>query len=376
MTATKEKKKRSASLTNVTRHGGTELALNAGKLKGILATVGKAINTRAINPLYANVLFDGMNCITASNGEMRITAELGANGPAMLVPHERLSRIVAAVPSDAEVVLSTDGTQCKILCGHGKWLLPTSDPAEYPKHTPEEFFPIAQLPGDHFVRLMRSVKDATDPNSPRYVLDGVQLDYKAGTLFMVATDGKRMHVANAEINNACDDAKKLVPKNAIDVMLKITGTSTASISLDANRSELMFQIDGTILTTRLLDGQFPVWTKSLPDEQPGTTVGVAELLAVVRQGSICTSDTSWSSQFIFVDSTLTVSSESSENGISRARCDLSGSTKAIVKLNPVHVIEFLASLDTGDMVKIEQNGSSVGTVFRSGDRLAVILPMA
>jgi len=350
--------------------------LNVGKLKGILATVGKAINTRAINPLYANVLFDGMNCITASNGEMRITAELGANGPAMLVPHERLSRILAAVPSDAEVVLSTDGTQCKILCGHGKWLLPTSDPAEYPKHTPEEFFPIAQLPGDQFVRLMRSVKDATDPNSARYVLDAVQLDYKAGTLYMVATDGKRMHVANAEINNACDDAKKLVPKNAIDVMLKIVGTSTASISLDANRSELMFQIDGTILTTRLLDGQFPVWTKSLPDEQPGTTVGVAELLAVVRQGSICTSETSWASQFIFVDSTLTVSSESSENGISRARCDLSGSTKAIVKLNPVHVIEFLASLDTGDMVKIEQNGSSVGTVFRSGDRLAVILPMA
>jgi len=375
MTATKEKK-RSVKLTKETQRGGTELALNAGKLKGILTLVGKAINTRAINPLYANVLFDGMNCITASNGEMRITAELGANGPAMLVPHERLSRILAAVPSDAEVVLSTDGTQCKILCGHGKWLLPTSDPAEYPKHTPEEFFPIAQLPGDHFVRLMRSVKDATDPNSPRYVLDGVQLDYKAGTLFMVATDGKRMHVANAEINNACDDAKKLVPKNAIDVMLKIVGTSTASISLDANRSELMFQIDGTILTTRLLDGQFPVWTKSLPDEQPGTTVGVAELLAVVRQGSICTSQTSWSSQFIFVDSTLTVSSESSENGISRARCDLVGSTKAIVKLNPVHVIEFLASLDTGDMVKIEQNGSSVGTVFRSGDRLAVILPMA
>ena len=338
--------------------------------------VGNAINTRVINPLYANVLFDGMNCITASNGEMRITAELGANGPAMLVPHERLSRIVAAVPSDAEVVMSTDGTQCKILCGHGKWLLPTSDPAEYPKHTPEEFHPIAQLPGDQFVRLMRSVKDATDPNSARYVLDAVQLDYKAGTLYMIATDGKRMHVANAEINNACDDAKKLVPKNAVEVMLRIVGNSTASISLDANRSELMAQIGGTILTTRLLDGQFPVWTKGLPDEQPGTTVGVAELLAVVEQGSICTSETSGGSQFIFVDSTLTVSTESSENGLSRARCDLIGSTKAIVKLNPAHVIQFLASLDTGDMVKIEQNGSSVGTVFRSGDRLAVILPMA
>ena len=375
MTATKEKK-RSVKLTKETRHGGTELTLSAGVLKAVLKVVGNAINTRVINPLYANVLFDGMNCITASNGEMRITAELGANGPAMLVPHERLSRIVAAVPSDAEVVMSTDGTQCKILCGHGKWLLPTSDPREYPKHTPEEFYPIAQLPGDQFVRLMRSVKDATDPNSARYVLDAVQLDYKAGTLYMIATDGKRMHVANAEINNACDDAKKLVPKNAVEVMLRIAGNSTASISLDANRSELMAQIGGTILTARLLDGQFPVWTKGLPDEQPGTTVGVAELLAVVEQGSICTSETSGGSEFIFVDSTLTVSTESSENGLSRARCDLIGSTKAIVKLNPAHVIQFLASLDTGDMVKIEQNGSSVGTVFRSGDRLAVILPMA
>ena len=114
MTATKEKK-RSVKLTKETRHGGTELTLSAGVLKAVLKVVGNAINTRVINPLYANVLFDGMNCITASNGEMRITAELGANGPAMLVPHERLSRIVAAVPSDAEVVMSTDGTQCKIV---------------------------------------------------------------------------------------------------------------------------------------------------------------------------------------------------------------------------------------------------------------------
>ena len=115
----------------------------------------------------------------------------------------------------------------------------------------------------------------------------------------------------------------------------------------------------------------PVWLYLRKREKQ-----LAELLAVVEQGSICTSETSGGSEFIFVDSTLTVSTESSENGLSRARCDLIGSTKAIVKLNPAHVIQFLASLDTGDMVKIEQNGSSVGTVFRSGDRLAVILPMA
>ena len=147
MTATKEKKKK-RSLTNVTQRGGTELTLSAGVLKAVLTVVGKAINSRAINPLLANVLVE-MGTMTASDGEMRITTPLDcAGGPAMLIPHDRLSRIVSSVAPDAEVVITSSGTQCEILCGHGRWLLPTSDPKEYPKHTPEEFAPIAHLPGD------------------------------------------------------------------------------------------------------------------------------------------------------------------------------------------------------------------------------------
>ena len=75
MTATKEKKKRSGNSISVTRHGGTELTLSAGTLKAALTVVGKAINTRAINPLLANVLVE-MGTMTASDGEMRIATPL------------------------------------------------------------------------------------------------------------------------------------------------------------------------------------------------------------------------------------------------------------------------------------------------------------
>ena len=375
MTATKEKK-RSVKLTKETRHGGTELTLSAGVLRAALTVVGKAINTRAINPLLANVLVE-MGTMTASDGEMRITTPIeGATGPAMLIPHDRLSRIVSSVAPDAEVVISSSGTQCEILCGHGRWLLPTSDPKEYPQHTPEEFRPIAHLPGDQFVRLMRSVKSATDADSSRYALAGVLLEFRSGVLSMVATDGRRLHCAECEIDQAVDDSSTIVPRRVIDVILSIVGNGMESLQLECNKTEIMAEIGGTILTARLLEGRFPRWRDIVPDEKPATTVGVAQLLEAVRQGSICRSESTKGSQFVITDSCLAVSSESSEYGSSRASCEVIGTGKAALKLDASYVIEFLSTLDTADNVTIEAAGNDAATVFRCGETFAVIMPMA
>ena len=375
MTATKEKKKK-RSLTSVTQRGGTELALNAGKLKAALTLVGKAINTRAINPLYANVLVE-MGTMTASDGEMRIATPLDcAGGPAMLIPHDRLSRIVSAVASDAEVVITTNGTQCEILCGHGRWILPTSDPAEYPQHTPEEFRPIAHLPGDQFARLMRSVKCATDTDSSRYALGGVLLEFRSGVLSMISTDGRRLHASEAEIDQAVDDSTTIVPRRVIDVILAIVGNGMGSLQLECNKTEVMAEIGGTILTARLLEGRFPRWRDIVPAEQPATTVGVGQLLEAVRQGSICRSETTKGSQFVITETALAVSSESSEYGSSRASCEVIGTGKAALKLDASYVIEFLSTLDSADNVTIEASGNDAATVFRCGETFAVIMPMA
>lgn len=377
MTAIKTKEKKKSSVSRKETPGGsTELTISAGKLKTALATVGKAINTRAINPLMENVLVE-MGTITASDGEMRITTRIdGAGGPAMLIPHNRLSLIVASVPGDAEMIISSNGTQCEILCGHGRWLLPTSDPKEYPTHQPEEFRPIAHLPGDQFSRLMRSVKSATDADSSRYALGGVLLEFRGGLLSMIATDGRRLHASECEIDQALDDSTTIVPRRVIDVILAIVGSSEESLQLEANRTEVMSEIGGTIVTARLLEGRFPRWRDIVPAEQPATTVGVSQLLEAVRQGSICRSETTNGSQFVITDTALAVSSESSEHGRSHASCEVIGSGKVTVKLDAGYVIEFLSTLDTADNVTIEATGSDAATVFRCGETFAVIMPMA
>ena len=338
--------------------------------------VGRAINTRAINPLLANVLVE-MGTMTASDGEMRITTPIeGATGPAMLIPHDRLMRIVSAVAPDAEVIITSNGTQGGIPCGHGRWRLPTSDPKEYPQHTPEEFKPIAHLPGDQFARLMRSVKSATDSDSSRYALAGVLLEFRGGILSMVATDGRRLHCSEAEIDQAVDDSSTIVPRRVIDVIMAIVGSGMGSLQLECNKTEVMAEIGGTILTARLLEGRFPKWRDIVPAEKPATTVGVSQLLEAVRQGSICRSESTKGSQFVITDSCLAVSSESSEYGSSRASWEVIGSSKAALKLDAAYVIEFLSTLDTADNVTIEASGNDAATVFRCGETFAVIMPMA
>ena len=223
---------------------------------------------------------------------------------------------------------------------------------------------------------MRSVKCATDTDSSRYALGGVLLEFRGGILSMVSTDGRRMHASEAEIDQAVDDSTTIVPRRVIDVILSIVGNGMGSLQLECNKTEVMAEIGGTILTARLLEGRFPKWREIVPAEQPATTVGVAQLLEAVRQGSICRSESTKGSQFVITDSCLAVSSESSEYGSSRASCEVIGSSKSALKLDASYVIEFLSTLDSADNVTIEAAGNDAATVFRCGETFAVIMPMA
>ena len=367
-TATKERKK--------TRSGG--ITLSAATLKQALAQVSAAVPSRHAKPILANVLLsDGV--LTGTDLEVRIDAEIDYHGPAMLLPHGRLSAILSAAGGD-EVTLTQEDSKCTVSCGNGTWTLPTEDSAEYPTWAVTGGKPVCRLPADQFCRAVAGVVYACDEESSRYALGGVCLDVHGGTVTLVATDGCRLSSVECEVDQAVDDGQTLVPARALGVMQRLAAGSESAVQLEASGTECVMTVDGITVTARLLEGKFPKWRDVIPTRDAKcTTVTSSELLSATRAAAIVTTEDSRGVQFAFNGEGIWLHGQSAVAGESSVTCPVVESGQACsVKLDPVYVRNWLTGLpaDGEPVVSVEAVDRSSAVVFRCGEYTGVVMPLA
>jgi len=370
-TATKER-------SRVRKAGPSGATISAGDLRKALHAVAPAVPTRGSKPVLTNVLLSG-GTLTGTDLELRISVPLEYTGQAVLLPHARLSQIVASLPADAEVSLRVDGTSCVVQAGHGTWRLPVEDANEFPGAAEVDAKPIARLPADQFTALMGSVRFATDNESSRYALGGVLVQFKGGMLSLVGTDGRRMCVAECEIDQATDDTSVIVPRRAVDVLCRLAHGADA-VQLESTGRELVAEVDGVSVRAALVEGKFPRWTDVEPKRTvKASLVVVGELLAACRQAAICTSEQSKGVTFAVTAEGLHLTSRSAEYGEASCTCDLvePGQT-CVVSLDPRFVCEWLGcgSFDNAETVELEAADAQSAVVLRAQDCRCVVMPLA
>ena len=369
-TATKERKA-------TVKRGTTGTGLSVADLRRALAAVGPAVQARSPKPVLQNVLLkDGT--ITGTDLEMRVTAPLDWHGPALLLPHGRLSAIVGELRGDT-LTLVPDGSSCTVASGGVTYRLPTEDALEFPAAGDISVTPLARLPGDQFVTLMQSVKFATDNESSRYALGGVLIQWKGGMLSLVGTDGRRMCVAECEIDQATDEASVVVPRRAIDTLCRLAKAADV-VQLGHAAGELVAEVDGVTVQVRLLDGKFPRWQDVEPTRTVTPTLVVVEtLLHACRQAAICTSEQSKGVTVTVTPEGLHLTSRSAEHGEASVTCEVVEPGHACsVSLDPHFVTEWLAcgSFDDAETIELEAENATSAVVLRAQDCRTVIMPMA
>jgi DNA polymerase-3 subunit beta len=369
MTMTKERRKKA--------DGG--ISLSTRDLKAALAAVAPAVPARSPRPVLQNVLLSGA-VLSGSDGDVRIDAAIAYDGPALLLPKDRLQAIVANATGD-EVTLIPNGTTCIVRAGHGEWTLPTEDAAEYPAWMPTNARSVTRLPADQFCRAVRGTVFATDNESSRYALGAVLVEVKGDTVTLVATDGRRLSSFAAEHDLAVDDSQTLVPARAMGIISRLAGNAgDAAVQLEATPSEIVATIGGTVVTARLVDGRFPDWRKVIPErDAKATTVDRAALMAATRAAAIVTSENSKGVDYTFANTGIWLHGQSAECGESSVTCDVvEAGDSCSVKLDPTFVVEWLNGIsgDAEPEVEVEAVDEQSAVVLRCGDHTGVIMPLA
>jgi DNA polymerase-3 subunit beta len=360
-----------------TKASGTTVKIPKAELLDALVSINHATPARPAKPILANCrIGDGL--VTGTDLEVRIDRTIAEHCEPFLVPHARLLAIVRAATGD-EVTLTAKGPSVTVRCGGGSWTLPTEDVARYPTWEPGEMQAVCRLPADQFARAAKATTYATDCDSSRYALGAVLIEVANGNPTWVATDGRRLACVETETDQAVDDRQTLVPRRVLDIVAGMA-TGDGSVQVEASAKDVVFTLDGTTVTGRLVEGRFPRWRDVVGEpEGQATVLEVAELLASVRAAAIVTSEQSKGVDCVWTDDTLVISGRSAEYGESTVRCPLvTAGDASQTKVDPRYVVEFLRSIpaDEEPQVDVYATNAESRVLLKCGPYTGVIMPLA
>ena len=79
---------------------------------------------------------------------------------------------------------------------------------------------------------------------------------------MVATDGFRLAHRQVVLPKASTELKTLIPKRTYEEVLRIVSEQAVDeveISTSENQNQVVFTLGETLVSSRLIEGQFPAW---------------------------------------------------------------------------------------------------------------------
>lgn len=114
---------------------------------------------------------------------------------------------------------------------------------------------------------------AVDEGRP--VLTGILTDIKDSKLDFVATDGFRLAHRQIILPKAITSFKSLIPKKTFEEVLRIISeqdVEEVAIAASENQNQVVFTLGQTIVSSRLIEGQFPAWEKIIPQKTVGRAI--------------------------------------------------------------------------------------------------------
>ena len=309
---------------------------------------------RDVKPILQNVLLKADKnsvILMATDTEIGIRTavdgcEVQKAGDAIL-PTKQVKSILQE-SRDKTLTITTDGDKTVIQGTKSRWQLPTQDTEDFLEVEPFEETAYHTISSKVFREMIKRTIFATDEDSSRYSLGGVHLDFGADQLGCVATDGRRLAhqcgVAEA-VNEHKPEGSAIFPAKAMSLVER-AAADDEPIKIAASAKRGVFEMEKTVIFTRLVEGKFPKWKNIIPNiEGQGhkiVEIIAGALLSGVRQAQIVTSEREPGVDFTFSEGKLELSGSGAEVGESSIEIPVSYSDEKIsLRLDPKFVTEFL-----------------------------------
>ncbi len=273
-----------------------KFAIPCDQFVSSLGVAARGVSTRSAIQALSGVLVraeGGRVELQATDMELGIRVSLTAQPErdgAAVVPGRLLLDVVRSLPKD-EMSFEYRASQqdVEIVSGTAKFHLRTLPLEDFPK-LPQANGSTMRVPSRAFVETINRVARSASRDETRPHLTGVLVSASGQQLRMVATDSYRLSVKETALEQALDgELEANVPARTLQELGRIAGTEKpdGEIEITALENQVVFTVDDTVLSSRLVEGRFPNYRQLLPETfEHELRLSTAELLEVVRRISL------------------------------------------------------------------------------------------
>jgi DNA polymerase III subunit beta len=327
-----------AQLQTVSRVASTRSAIQA--LSGVqLAASSEICELRATDmdvglrvPLEAEVARDGVVVLPA-----RLLVDVVRSLPAVSVSLELR-------PAEQDVELVSGKATFHIRT------LRTEDFPPFPEPDPGS---AVSLPAEAFVSTALKVAGSASRDETRPVLTGILVSASDRELRMVATDSYRLSVKETTLETPLSSGFEVnVPARALQELARIAAhAEDEQVSVSVRQNQVLFVLGRVILSSRLIDGQFPNYRQLLPESfEHELRIAGGELTDVVRRISLLAQKNA-PLRLSFMPGELTVSAQTPDVGEALEALPVAFQGEQLeIGFNPEFLRAGLEAIEEGDVL--------------------------
>jgi len=348
-----------------------------------LQKVQHVVSSRTTLPILSNVLLvakDGRIQFTTTDLDVGITGSVEAQiekEGATTLPAKRLVSIVRELPS-SEIEVSVDAkNHASIRSGPSFFKIIGLGEAEFP--------PLPDFSGSKEFKIpqvvlrdgLKKTAYAISNDETRYVLNGIFTSFRDGKMTLVATDGRRLAMVDADLEfPASHETDVIIPTKAVQELQRLLGEA-GDVIVKLSDSQISFTIGDSLLCSKLIEGNYPNYRQVIPgDSNERVVIGREALLETVRRVSLLSSEKSNSVKLVFSENRIEVTANSPDVGEAQESMDVIYQGPPMqIAFNPEFLQAPLRNLDSDDVYLDLIDEMSPGVLRIEGTFLYVLMPM-
>lgn len=361
-----------------------KIRIGQSRLFDGLKKVLTAANAKNAMPVLGNVKVEAKNGIAALTTTdldivlyTELECEVDEEG-ATTIPVRQFISYVAKL-EEGEVAIESDANYAKFKCGSAKAKIATIPADQFPKLPNDTSKSEFTVKGNLFADMIRKTAYAQSVDESRRTLMSVLVETGYNTIKCVATDGRRLAVAENEVEGVMGENQIILPSRAVSIVQKFA-ESAEDMKVSLLGTQVVFANDSgsSKMYSRLQDAVYPNYNQVIPKNEMNNVVVDRDLFisAIDRASSMDPTGAS-SVKLTFAEGRLVVNVRCEDQNDSTDEVPIKYDGEKVEALfNPKYVLEPLRAANADEIVFSFTTGSAPAVIKSDSEKfLCVLMPM-
>ncbi len=232
------------------------------------------------------------------------------------------------------------------------------------------------------LKLLNKCKFSVSNDETRHYLSGIYLHQTEvedkNYLTAVATDSHRMSISKIRLNEKIDFEPIILPKKTIYQLCSLLESFDGDVKISNIKSKIKFELDNSILISKLIDGKFPNYIQVIPkNNQKKLEIDLKLFLSSVDRVASVSLDKKDGVKFNLSKDILSLSVNNTNSGDGKETLSVKFEHNLEISFNSRYLIDVASQLD-GEKIEVFFNDSGSPALIKDPgdfDSIFVVMPM-